>query len=50
MSRIYECSNCGRWQSAMFVSYADKEVKFCPYCGSGDYLCEIKTRKKDENK
>ena len=46
MSKIYECSYCGRRQSAMFVSYGDKEVKFCPYCGSKDYLCEIRQGKK----
>lgn len=46
--KIYECAKCGRWESAMFIVYGDKEVKFCPYCGSDQYLCQIKSGKKED--
>lgn len=48
---LYECSKCGKWGSAMFTVYGDKKVNFCPFCGSNQYLYQIKTgKRKDENK
>lgn len=48
---LYECSKCGKWESAMFTVYGDKKVNFCPFCGSNQYLRQIKSGKReDENK
>lgn len=46
--KLYECAKCGRWKSAMFTVYGDKEVKFCPYCGSDQHLYQIKSGKKED--
>lgn len=46
--KIYECTKCGRLESAMLTVYGNKEVKFCPYCGSDQHLCQIKSSKKED--